>query len=81
MVVHPPILRICFGVDGALETEDKTGMAIGPMQIAVILVVVVLLFGGKRFAQLGKGLGEGIRNFKRGVAGDDEQEEPTAGRS
>ncbi len=37
---------------------------IGPMELLVILLVALLLFGGKKIPELAKGLGEGIRNFK-----------------
>lgn len=37
---------------------------IGPWQIVIILVIVLLLFGGKKIPQLMKGLGEGIKEFK-----------------
>ena len=43
-------------------------MAIGPREIVVILLVVMLLFGSSRIAELGKGLGEGIKNFKEGIS-------------
>jgi len=43
-------------------------MAIGPREIVVILLVVMLLFGSSRIAELGKGLGEGIKNFKKGIS-------------
>jgi len=49
-------------------------MAVGPWQIAVILLLLVLLFGASRIAGIGKGLGEGIRNFKKGLAGEDEDD-------
>jgi sec-independent protein translocase protein TatA len=43
------------------------------MELLAILGIVVILFGATRIPQLGKGLGEGIRNFKKGLrAGDDE---------
>lgn len=38
----------------------------------VILVVVLLLFGGKKIPELLKGMGKGIRNFKDGIEGKDE---------
>jgi sec-independent protein translocase protein TatA len=38
--------------------------SIGPMELVVILLVALLLFGGKKIPELAKGLGEGIRNFK-----------------
>ena len=49
-------------------------MAIGPWQIAVIILLLVLLFGASRIAGIGKGLGEGIRNFKKGLSGEDEDD-------
>ena len=49
-------------------------MAIGPWQIAVIVLLVVLLFGATRIAGIGKGLGEGIRNFKKALGGEDSNE-------
>ncbi len=39
--------------------------SIGLPELLVIATVAVLLFGGKRFAQFGKGLGESIREFKK----------------
>jgi sec-independent protein translocase protein TatA len=48
---------------------------IGPTELIIIIVVFVLLFGGKKLADLGKGLGEGIRNFKSSVKNDDESKE------
>lgn len=38
----------------------------------VILIVVLLLFGGKKIPELLKGMGKGIRNFKDGIEGKDE---------
>ena len=46
----------------------------GGFELILILAVVLLLFGGKKIPQLAKGLGEGIRNFKKSVK---EEEEPT----
>jgi sec-independent protein translocase protein TatA len=44
---------------------------IGLPELLVILVVAVLLFGGKKIPEVAKGLGEGIRNFKNSLKGDD----------
>jgi sec-independent protein translocase protein TatA len=41
--------------------------SIGLPELLVILVVAVLLFGGKKLPELAKGLGEGIKNFKNAV--------------
>lgn len=45
---------------------------LGPLEIVIIVAVFLLLFGAGRVADLGKGLGEGIRNFKKGLRDDDE---------
>lgn len=50
-------------------------MAVGPTQILIILAVLLLLFGASRLPQLGKNLGAGIRNFKRGLSGAEEDED------
>ncbi|MDA9101613.1 twin-arginine translocase TatA/TatE family subunit, partial [bacterium] len=47
---------------------------IGPGQIAVIAVVVLLFFGGKKIPELMKGLGTGIKEFKKGVKEEDSKE-------
>ncbi|TYA74146.1 Sec-independent protein translocase subunit TatA/TatB [Seonamhaeicola marinus] len=39
-------------------------LAIGPLQITLIIVVVLLLFGGKKIPELMRGLGSGIKEFK-----------------
>ncbi|HEX3009086.1 MAG TPA: twin-arginine translocase TatA/TatE family subunit [Bacteroidales bacterium] len=44
---------------------------IGPTEFILILLVVVLLFGGKKIPQLMKGLGEGIKEFKKASKVDD----------
>jgi sec-independent protein translocase protein TatA len=49
------------------------------MEILIILGIALLLFGAGRLADIGKGLGEGIRNFKKGIKddkgdGDDDDE-------
>jgi sec-independent protein translocase protein TatA len=44
----------------------------GPWQIVIIAVVILLLFGAGRLGDIGKGLGEGIRNFKKGITDDGE---------
>jgi sec-independent protein translocase protein TatA len=44
--------------------------------IALIAVVVLLIFGGKKIPELMKGLGSGIKEFKKGVAEEDAEESP-----
>ena len=47
---------------------------LGFPEIILILVIVILIFGTSRIPELGKGLGEGIRNFKKSVKGDDDND-------
>jgi sec-independent protein translocase protein TatA len=53
-------------------------MGLSPTHLLVVALVVMLLFGGNRLADLGKGLGSGLRNFKQGLADD---EAPSKARS
>lgn len=39
----------------------------GPLEVVVIVFVVLLLFGAKRLPEIGKALGEGIREFKKAL--------------
>jgi sec-independent protein translocase protein TatA len=48
-----------------------------PSHLAVILVIAVLFFGGKKIPELGKGIGEGFRAFRDGVKGITDETEPT----
>ena len=50
-------------------------LAIGPMQIALIVVIVLLLFGGKKIPELMRGLGSGIKEFKDASKEEEPKEE------
>ncbi len=47
---------------------------IGPLEIAIVLVIVLIVFGPKRLPELGKSLGEGIRGFRGSISGDDDKD-------
>ena len=47
-------------------------MDIGPTELLIVLVIVVILFGGGRIAKLGGELGSGLREFRKGLSGEDE---------
>src|ERR1043165_2589861 len=53
---------------------------IGPLEIIILLVIVLVIFGPKRLPELGKGLGKGMREFKDSITGkgDDEPKELSA---
>lgn len=52
----------------------------GPLEIILIVLALVLIFGARKIPELGKGFGQGIREFKRGVkddVGEGRTESPT----
>lgn len=49
--------------------------ALGTPEILVILVVVLLLFGGKKIPELMRGLGKGVKEFKEGKDGTDNDQD------
>ena len=42
------------------------------MELLIIFLIVILLFGGRKIPEIAKGLGKGIRDFKSSMAGEDE---------
>jgi sec-independent protein translocase protein TatA len=44
-------------------------------ELVVILIIVVVLFGASKLPQLGAGLGQGIRSFKKALGGDDKDDD------
>ena len=57
-----------------LGGPDLLFIILGP-DILVVIIVLVLLFGGKKLPDLAKGLGQGIRNFKGAVKSEDHAED------
>lgn len=45
---------------------------LGPMELAIILAIVVILFGARRLPEIGSGVGKAIKNFKSGISGEGE---------
>lgn len=48
---------------------------LGVQELLIILLIVLVIFGASKLPQLGKGLGEGIKNFKKSVKSDDSAED------
>lgn len=45
---------------------------LGATELLIILAIIVLMFGARRLPEIGSGVGKAIKNFKRGVSGNDE---------
>jgi sec-independent protein translocase protein TatA len=43
---------------------------IGPMEIGIVLIIALVVFGPKKLPELGRSLGKGIREFKGSIGGD-----------
>ncbi|MFQ5350995.1 MAG: twin-arginine translocase TatA/TatE family subunit [Thermoanaerobaculia bacterium] len=50
----------------------------GFQELLIILLIILVIFGASKLPQLGRGLGEGIRNFKKGLKNEDEDAAPGA---
>ncbi|MDR1487450.1 MAG: twin-arginine translocase TatA/TatE family subunit [Deltaproteobacteria bacterium] len=48
---------------------------VGYKELLIILLVVLIIFGGKRLPELGRGLGRGLSNFRKSVSGQEENAE------
>lgn len=49
---------------------------VGPMEIVILVVILLLVFGSRRLPEIGRSLGKGMREFKDSVSGKDEEPEP-----
>ena len=47
---------------------------IGPMEIAIVLIIALVIFGPSRLPELGKSAGKGFREFKASITGNDDDE-------
>ena len=52
-------------------------LRLGPTELILILAIVVVLFGVGRIGKIGKELGTGMREFRKGIQGDDENKTAT----
>jgi sec-independent protein translocase protein TatA len=49
---------------------------VGPTELLLIVLIIVIIFGARRLPELGKSLGEGIKNFKKSIGGKEGAPEP-----
>ena len=47
---------------------------LGVPELLIIFVIVLFLFGARRLPEMGKGIGEGIKNFKKSIKGEDSKD-------
>lgn len=59
---------MCYLLDSVVIVALMLGN-IGPLEIGIVLVVLLLLFGPKRLPELGSGIGRGLREFKNSITG------------
>ena len=59
--------------------EEKTMFGMGPMELGIILVIIVVLFGARRLPEIGSGFGKAIKNFKAGLSDDEIDVTPGSG--
>lgn len=48
---------------------------IGPLEIAIVLIIALVIFGPSKLPELGKSAGKGFREFKDSITGDDDEDE------
>ena len=51
---------------------------VGPLELAIVLIIALVIFGPKRLPDLGKSLGSGMREFKDSLTGKDDDDEEQA---
>ena len=49
---------------------------VGPLELAIVLIIALVIFGPKRLPELGKSLGNGLREFKNSVSGEGDDDPP-----
>ena len=54
-------------------------MSIGPLQLLIVLLIIVLIFGTKKIRNMGGDIGSAIKNFKRSMKDEDAANKPESG--
>ncbi len=53
-------------------------MPIGPWELVILVLIILLVFGARRLPEIGRGLGKGMREFKDAITGKEERSQSTA---
>jgi sec-independent protein translocase protein TatA len=48
---------------------------IGPLEVAIVAIIALIIFGPKRLPELGKSLGDGMREFKASISGENDDDD------
>jgi sec-independent protein translocase protein TatA len=48
---------------------------VGPTELILIILIVIIIFGARRLPELGKSLGEGIKNFRKSISSREKEED------
>jgi sec-independent protein translocase protein TatA len=65
-------------VSASVYFREEIMFGLGVQELLLIFVILVLIFGTSRIPELGRGLGEGIRNFKKSIKGEEEENDKKA---
>ena len=49
---------------------------VGPLELVIVLVIALMVFGPKKLPELGKSIGHGMREFKSSISGEDKDDDP-----
>ena len=49
---------------------------VGPTELLLIVLILVIIFGARKLPELGKSLGEGIKNFRKSITSKEKEKEP-----
>ena len=64
--------ELCYNLQNFITKKDLIMMP-SVQQLLIVLLIIVVLFGAKKIPDLAKGLGSGIKNFKKAVKEDEEE--------
>ena len=66
-------MKTTFLLETVIDTKILLGV-VSPWQIAIIALAILLLFGGRKIPELMRGFGSGIKEFKKGLKEEDNDE-------